>query len=118
MNERLKELAEQAGLSREFAVSSLWLADDEELKHFAELVRQDERNSIRQSNRIDVTDLVLRAKAEEREAIAALVEADDRVHEKAPDFVWAKTVAKLIRARGEPSPAFKNYMNDNWAGIV
>jgi hypothetical protein len=108
MNERLKELAEQAGLSREFAVSSLWLADDEELKHFAELVRQDERNSIRQSNRIDVTDLVLRAKAEEREACAMLCE----------EWYLSGDVAKAIRARGEPSPAFKNYMGDNWAGIV
>ena len=36
----------------------------------------------------------------EREAIAALVEADGRVHPKAPDFVWRQTIAKLIRARG------------------
>lgn len=43
MNERIKELAVQAGLSREFSVSGLWLADDEELKRFAELVRADER---------------------------------------------------------------------------
>ena len=26
--------------------------------------------------------------------------------------------ASAIRARSEPSPAFKNYMGDNWAGIV
>ena len=38
---------------------------------------------------------------DEREACAALVEADGRVHPNAPDAVWAKTVAKLIRARGE-----------------
>jgi len=36
----------------------------------------------------------------EREACAALVEADGRVHPKAPDAVWRKTVVKLIRARG------------------
>ena len=36
----------------------------------------------------------------EREACAALVEADGQVHPKAPDAVWAKTIAKLIRARG------------------
>lgn len=77
MNERLKEMAEQAGLSREFSVSGLWLADDEELERFAELVRADERG-----------------------ACAALVEADGRVHPKALDAVWSKTVAKLIRARG------------------
>jgi hypothetical protein len=45
MNERIKELAEQAGLSREFSVSGLWLADDAELDRFAELVRQDEREA-------------------------------------------------------------------------
>jgi len=45
MNEQIKELAEQAGLSREFSVSGLWLADDDELERFAELVRQDEREA-------------------------------------------------------------------------
>jgi hypothetical protein len=112
MNERIKELAEQAGLpkyiTRELCPTVI--------EKFAELVRQDERTS--NSKNINVTDIVLRAKAEEREAIAALVEADGRVHEKAPDAVWAKTVAKLIRARGEPNPAFKNFLDDKWAGIV
>jgi hypothetical protein len=45
MNEQIKELAEQAGLSREFSVSGLWLADDDELERFADLVRQDERKA-------------------------------------------------------------------------
>ena len=45
MNERIKELAVQAGLSREFSVSGLWLADDQELERFAELVRADEREA-------------------------------------------------------------------------
>jgi len=45
MNERIKELAVQAGLSREFSVSGLWLADNQELERFAELVRQDEREA-------------------------------------------------------------------------
>jgi len=112
MNERIKELAEQAGLPK-YMTRELCLTV---IERFAELVRQDDRTS--NSKNIDVTDIVLRAKAEEREAIAALVEADGQVHPKAPDAVWAKTVAKLIRARGEPSPAFKNYIDDNWAGIV
>ena len=30
----------------------------------------------------------------------------------------ARRNAQRIRARSEPSPAFKNYMGDNWAGIV
>lgn len=89
MNERLKELVRQAKPSPNL----IW--EDAELERFAELVRQDER-----------------------EACAKLVEGGHHVHPKAPDSVWAKTVARLVRARSEPSPAFKNYMGDNWAGIV
>ena len=47
MNERLKELAEQAGFTKSFARSGLWLAEEEELERFAELVRQDEREKIK-----------------------------------------------------------------------
>lgn len=71
----------------------------DERERFAELVRQDERTFI--GHTIDVTDIVLRAKDEEREACAVLVEGGNHVHPKAPDAVWAKTVAKLIRARGQ-----------------
>ena len=73
MNEKLKEFAAQAG----FTLSGDWHCCDYELARFAELVRQDER-----------------------EACAVLVEGGNHVHPKAPDAVWAKTVAKLIRARG------------------
>jgi hypothetical protein len=48
-----------------------------------------------------VKELYEQGRADEREACAALVEADGRIHPKAPDAVGAKTVAKLIRARGE-----------------
>jgi len=79
MNERLKELAEQAGATVHKAMHGEAISFlENDIERFAELVRQDER-----------------------EAIAALVEADGRVHPKAPDAIWAKTVAKLIRARGE-----------------
>ena len=37
----------------------------------------------------------------EREACAVLVEGGNHVHPKAPDAIWAKTVAKLIRSRGD-----------------
>jgi hypothetical protein len=77
MNERLKELAEQAGLWFDSELSEFWIANNSELERFAELVRQDER-----------------------ELCAKLVEGGNYVHPKAPDAVWAKTVAKLIRARG------------------
>lgn len=77
MNDKLKELAEQAGvtfnrLGASYAYGSL----PDVLERFAELVR-----------------------ADEREACAVLVEAGNYVHPKAPDAVWSKTVAKLIRAR-------------------
>jgi hypothetical protein len=101
MNEQIKELAEQAGIVKVFARSGLWLAEEEELERFAELIRQDERDKCAQDYFQDCCDAIEAARLEEREAIAALVEADGRVHEKAPDAVWAKTVAKLIRARGE-----------------
>jgi hypothetical protein len=95
------------------------VAQDKELKRLQALVNE-------QAEQIDSLQKTIEALAtaceqaaeKEREACAALVEADGRVHEKAPDAVWRKTVAKLIRARGEPNPAFKNYLDDNWAGIV
>jgi len=79
-----KDLAKKAGFhiasSNHDDIGWVWCSDgypiDEELERFAELVRQDER-----------------------EACVALVEADGRIHPKAPDAIWAKTVAKLIRAR-------------------
>jgi hypothetical protein len=43
--ELIKELAEQAGIGKDFAISGLWLAYEEELERFAELVRQDEREA-------------------------------------------------------------------------
>ena len=89
MNEKIKEVAEQAGLSREFSVSGLWLADDQELERFAKLMRD-----------------------EEREACAKL--CDDWLVGR--DDICK--VAKAIRARSDLSPAFKNYIDDNWAGIV
>jgi hypothetical protein len=84
MNERLKELAVQAGLpkymTRELCPTVL--------EKFAELVREDERTS--NSKTIDVTDIVLRAKAEEREACALLC-----------DDWFASTAGQAIRERGE-----------------
>ena len=90
MNERIKEFAEQAGLSREFSVSGLWLADDEELEEFAELVRQDEREKCASDYLQDCCDAVDAARLEEREACAKLC-----------DYWFAGTAAKSIRERGE-----------------
>jgi hypothetical protein len=44
MNERIKELAELAGM--EFVKTmKAWLAEDKDIERFAELVRQDEREA-------------------------------------------------------------------------
>ena len=102
MDKRLKELAAQAGLAltpNTNPVSWFGLATDLEL--FAELVRQDERDKCAQDYLQDCCNAIAAAEHNEREACAALVEADGRVHPKAPDAIWAKTVAKLIRARGK-----------------
>ena len=63
MNERTKELAEQAGLSKEFFVSGLWLADDSELEHFADLVRQDEREACAKAMQPMLRDMISRGQA-------------------------------------------------------
>ena len=68
--------------------------------------------------------------ASEREACAKLCEKyADVLDPLQPESVCAdyfqggvksaaRRNAQRIRARSEPSPAFKNYIDDNWAGIV
>jgi hypothetical protein len=47
MNERIRELAEQAGcVQHEF----IWVANNFDMERFAELIRQDERERIKQEN--------------------------------------------------------------------
>lgn len=51
MHERLKELAEQAGLDakeiREDGSETLYAFENFDIEHFAELIRQDEREKIK-----------------------------------------------------------------------
>lgn len=90
MNEKIKDFAEQAGMEWDTHIWC-WLANPPHLEKFAELVRQDER-----------------------EACAKLCEDLHNCEpEPRPD-----DCAAAIRAKSEPNPAFKNYMGDNWAGIV
>jgi hypothetical protein len=49
MNERIKALAEQADINLSDR-DGWWIAYDEDLERFAELVRQDERERIRQED--------------------------------------------------------------------
>ena len=82
MNERLKELAAQAGLQPYY---------DREFIRFAELVRQDERN--KKWTQKQWTDYELAIAADEREACALLCE-------KNMFFATGEQHAKAIRARG------------------
>ena len=100
MNEQIKELAEQAGFEKQTHLIDSWECGLKELERFAELVR-----------------------ADEREACATLCDLFSQSSANVPsryEFMGesAQECAKLIRARGEPNPSFKNYMGDNWAGIV
>ena len=61
--------------------------------------------------------------AAEREACAKLCDLFANSSANVPsryEFMGesAEECAKLIRARGEPSPAFKNFIDDKWSGIV
>jgi hypothetical protein len=87
MNERIKELAKQVWgdtSGKPWSASAI-----AHLEHFAELVRQDER-----------------------EACAKL--CDDWLVGR--DDICE--VAAAIRGRTEPKSDFKNQMDDNWSGII
>ena len=72
----IKELAEQAGFFREFALSQLWLAEDEDLERFAELIRQDEAKSCAEHYFEIMSIAIDSARKGEREACAKLCDAE------------------------------------------
>lgn len=88
-----KELAEQAGIGYlyEYEMKWAWLG---ELEHFAELVRQDERDKCAQDYLQDCCDAIeassKASRIDEREACAMLCE----------EWYLSGDVAKAIRARG------------------
>jgi hypothetical protein len=115
MNKRLKKLAIQAGLE-EHPVHGDWTSLNwpdvraEHLERFAELVRDDERAKCASDYLQDCCDAIDAAKLEEREACAKLCLEQDEY--------GCGQYAKAIRARGNPDPSFKNYLDDKWSGIV
>ena len=63
--------------------------------------------------------LVAVVMAYEREACAKVCEeVGDRAKDNDGYTIGGYACANAIRARSGPSPAFKNYIDDNWAGIV
>jgi hypothetical protein len=62
MNERTKELAEQAGcVQHEF----IWVANNFDMERFAELVRQDEREKCAKAMQPMLRDMISRSQAAE-----------------------------------------------------
>ena len=98
MNDRLKELAEQAGFQKYF-LGSEYIVRDQELEHFSELVRQDERNKCAQDYLQDCCNAIDAARLEEREACAALcTEMGNKQTNQCFYDPW--DCASSIRARG------------------
>jgi len=90
MNERTKELAEQAGLK----FSKDWgecYTGNVQIERFAELVRQDER-----------------------EACAKLCDSIGAEWHS----TGVRECAAAIRGRTDPKSDFKTQMDDNWSGII
>ena len=76
-------------------------------KHIKEIAKQMFEFNDNEVAKVDMIDICRfadyvdsQAIAREREDCAVLVEGGNHVHPKAPDALWAKTIAKLIRARG------------------
>ena len=85
MNERIKELAEQAGFAE--TLDYLWECDNNQLERFAELVRQDLYQQIGKGVITQINSAVIM----EREACAKLCEkvADDYFYDKNQDgYDW------------------------------
>jgi hypothetical protein len=122
MNERLKELAVQAGAELYGCVGNENICvngkdADGLMRAFAELVRQD----LYQVTGKSVIEQINSAIQIEREACA--MECIKIASSWARLGAWGTKTdfhecATAIRARGEPSPAFKNFLDDKWAGIV
>lgn len=89
MNERIKELAEQAGFKSIHGY-------DEEFERFAELIRLDETKACAKHYLEIMRDAVEQARLQEREACAKL--CDDWAQYGAP---IANSCARSIRQRGE-----------------
>jgi len=94
VNEKIQALAEEAGFER---MDMLWHAD--ELERFAELVRQDEANGMRET----YMKMIHGAIADEREKCARLCDdlAEGLVGDDFDGAWGAGHCARAIEARGE-----------------
>ena len=100
MNERIKELAVQAGMEVDLVTGGfdVWFSDGyyiDVIERFAQLVHDDERDKCASDYLQDCCDAVDAARLEEREACAKLCES------KLQQTPYVGLVAAAIRARGE-----------------
>ena len=85
MNERIKELAEQAGILPSFQNPDVWICHDFELERFAELIRADEREAC--------------AKLCDEKAKRDFNWASENADKYHAQASWAELCAKAIRRR-------------------
>jgi hypothetical protein len=109
MNERIKELAKQAGfhVSKAFnGIGWVWCSDDypidEELKRFADLIRTDEAQACAKHYLEIMRDAVEQAILKEREACAAVCDdlSKEVVNKNYIAVDQRQFCAKQIRKRG------------------
>lgn len=92
MDERIKQLAEQAGFDVEDRTNEIWFDEGwytSIVERFAELVRQDEAKACAEHYVAIMRDAVTQARLAEREACAKLAEDEHKLR-----------LAETIRARG------------------
>lgn len=90
MKPKIYDLAVAAGIEW-IDMSKQWVADDEDIERFAQLVRDDERDECSLDYLQDCTNAIDAARLEEREACALLCE----------EWYLAGAAANAIRARGK-----------------
>ena len=111
MNERIKALAVQAGLAFSHDYD-YWVAWDDEIELFAELVRQDEREQAAQSDKL-LIDLIQEQRAEIDRLRAAQPEQEPVAWKKSYDIVCA-----LLRQAHDILATTQYPIKREWVGLT
>jgi hypothetical protein len=144
MNEKLKELAKQAGWTGlyttyneptgeanwEMVKESITVpVTQEQIERFAELVEEEERKECAKQYLEITKDVVKKAILREREACAKECENQTKIFlsnryavgqplSSYRERFAAEQCATAIRERTEPKSDFKTQMDDNWSGLI
>ena len=111
MNERIKELAEQAGFYKSSA-RMFWYGEDDIVERFADLVRQDEREQAAQSDKL-LIDLIQEQRAEIDRLRAAQPEQEPVAWKKSYDIVCA-----LLRQAHDILATTQYPIKREWVGLT